>query len=308
MLQRDAFITEIVKKLNEGKELYFLDADFGAAALDEMRANFSKNFIHCGISEQAMIDVATGLALEGKQVFCYAMAPFLSLRALEQIKCGPGIMSLPITLISVGIGLGYADSGPTHYSTEDYACLRAIVGSTIYTPSDTPTASLIAKQLLDNPTFAYVRLDRQALPVLSTKNELDVNKGFRIIGSESVKKIALISHGKLVHACAAVTARYPDKFYTIDLFRSKPFPKNLFDTLDFMGVGVLVLDEQTPSGSLGSAVLEAFAENGISLPTKILTLPEKYIFENNGRERSLEIYGLSEEGILKASTHFSNRG
>ena len=55
-------------------------------------------------------------------------------------------MNLPICLISVGIGLGYADSGPTHYSTEDFACFNAIIGTNVYTPSDNITTKLIAKQ------------------------------------------------------------------------------------------------------------------------------------------------------------------
>ena len=120
MLQRDVFIKEITKSLEKDKNIFFLSADFGAAALDELREKYPENFLHCGISEQAMMDVATGLALEGKKVFVYAMSPFLSLRSIEQTKCGPGLMNLPICLISVGIGLGYADSGPTHYSTEDF--------------------------------------------------------------------------------------------------------------------------------------------------------------------------------------------
>ena len=69
-----------------------------------------------------MLDVATGLALEGNKAFVYAMAPFLALRSIEQTKCGAGLMNLPICLISVGVGLGYADAGPTHYTTEGF-CL-----------------------------------------------------------------------------------------------------------------------------------------------------------------------------------------
>ena len=136
MYQRDVFIKEIIKSLESDKSIYFLSADFGAPALDELRERFPNNFLHCGISEQAMLDIASGLALDGKKVFVYAMAPFLSLRSIEQAKCGAGLMNLPICVISVGIGLGYADAGPTHYSTEDFACFRAIVGSSIYTPSD----------------------------------------------------------------------------------------------------------------------------------------------------------------------------
>ena len=96
MLQRDAFIGEITKKLEQDKSIFFLSADFGAAALDILRERFPKNFLHCGISEQAMLDIASGLALDGNKVFVYAMAPFLSLRALEQSKCGAGLMNLPI--------------------------------------------------------------------------------------------------------------------------------------------------------------------------------------------------------------------
>ena len=160
-LQRDIFLDEVNKKLEKDKDIYVMSADFGAASLDVTREKFKENFIHCGISEQAMFDIATGLALEKKKVITYAMGPFISLRALEQIKCGPAIMNLPMTILSVGIGLGYADAGPTHYATEDYACLRAIGGTTIYTASDNIIAKKIAENIIDNKDLNYVRLDIQ---------------------------------------------------------------------------------------------------------------------------------------------------
>ena len=64
MFQRDVFIKTVMSAMKDDKDIYFLSADFGAPALDELREKFPDNFIHCGISEQAMIDVATGLALE----------------------------------------------------------------------------------------------------------------------------------------------------------------------------------------------------------------------------------------------------
>ena len=71
MLQRDIFISALHKKMKKNKNIYFLSADFGAAALDDLRKEFKKNFIHCGISEQAMLDMATGLPLEKKIVFVW---------------------------------------------------------------------------------------------------------------------------------------------------------------------------------------------------------------------------------------------
>ena len=44
MLQRDIFIKEITKFLEKDRNIYFLSADFGAAALDELREKFPENF------------------------------------------------------------------------------------------------------------------------------------------------------------------------------------------------------------------------------------------------------------------------
>jgi len=306
MLQRDGFIEEISRALEYDKNIYFLSADFGAAALDDLREKYKDNFIHSGISEQNMVDVATGLALLGKKVFCYAMAPFISLRALEQIKTGPGIMNLPITLISVGVGIGYADSGPTHYVTEEFACLRAIVGISVFTASDTVSARALAKNLLNNPKFAYVRLDRHILP--DVKFNVD-KSSYRIIGEikntdSSLNKIALISHGKMVHACSQVVEANPNSYFAIDLICSKPFPSELIQQLSSTD-NIIAIDEQTPSGSLGAAVFEAFSNSNLFPKIINLTLPEKYFFENIGRQGILDKYGLNVTNIINQSKRFN---
>jgi len=307
MLQRDGFIQEIYMALEQDKDIYFLSADFGAAALDDLRIRFKDNFIHCGISEQNMIDVAVGLALEGKKVFCYAMAPFISIRALEQIKTGPGIMGLPITLISVGVGIGYADSGPTHYVTEEFACLRSIVGVSIYTAADTSSAIILAKDLIAKPHFSYVRLDRHLLPEII---EFDNRGSFRIIGNivesnSDLQKIALISHGRMLHTCNEVVSKLPNKFFAIDLINSKPFPEDLISLLSKIKK-IIVVDEQTPAGSLGAAVFEALSEKNIFPKIINITLPEKYFFDNVGRDGIFKASGLTAENIIIQSGRFDN--
>ncbi len=301
MYQRDVFIKEIIKSLESDKSIYFLSADFGAPALDELRERFPNNFLHCGISEQAMLDIASGLALDGKKVFVYAMAPFLSLRSIEQAKCGAGLMNLPICVISVGIGLGYADAGPTHYSTEDFACFRAIVGSSIYTPSDNISTKMIANDMLKNPKFSYIRLDRDSLPNISPEINLeDFVNGFKIYGKIDKKKVVLISHGKMLHNCMELYKNEPEKFICVDIFRSKPFPKNLPKKVSICK-GILVVDEQTPSGNLSSCVFEGFSSQNYFPKIISKSLPEKYVFENGGRSYLLKKFGLSNEDIILAT-------
>jgi transketolase len=306
-LQRDTFIAEIVRRLPHDPSIMFLSADFGAEALDELRDKHPAHFLHCGIAEQAMIDVATGLALEGRTVFVYAMAPFLSLRALEQIKCGPGLMDLPICLLSIGVGLGYADAGPTHYATEDFACLRAVVGARVYTTADGDSAAALARHLLATPAFAYVRLDRHDLPTLGpTVTDEIIREGYRVFGEVTPSKLALVSHGRMAHTCVALAAEDPDRFFAVDLLRAKPFPAGLARTLA-TAAGTVVVDEQTPSGSLPAAVFEGCAAQGAFPHIVPVTLPEQYVFQNGGRVALLETLGLSRAGIISA-IHGANLG
>ena len=94
--------------------------------------NYPKNVIHCGISEQNMITVGSGLALRGSMVFCYGMAPFVTARCYEQLKISLSAMNVPVCVFGIGPGLGYADAGPTHYATEDLGIIAALPNFNIF--------------------------------------------------------------------------------------------------------------------------------------------------------------------------------
>jgi len=297
-LQRDVFLDVINNKLEKDKDIFVMSADFGAASLDITRDKFKENFIHCGISEQAMFDIGTGLALENKKVIAYAMGPFISLRALEQIKCGPAMMSLPMTILSVGIGLGYADAGPTHYATEDFACLRAIGGTTIFTASDNNISKKIAENVVDNKDLNYVRLDRHPTENIDFEhNEFRFEDGFRIFGKYSEEKNAIISHGRILSNCLKSAKELEKEYYLVDLFRSKPISKKLIDLLK-KTKKIIVVDEQTQYGNLSSAIQSELSNNDLFPVVKNISLPDEYVFQNGGRDFLLRKYNLDEDSIL----------
>jgi transketolase len=301
--QRDAFITEVFTRAKVDNDIFLLSADFGAPALDAFREELPGQFIHCGISEQNMVDLAAGLALDGRRVFCYAMAPFVSLRCLEQHKCSAGIMNLPVCTVVAGVGLGYADAGPTHYATEDLACLRAIVNSHVMTASDAEIARLLAADALDRPRFSFVRLDRQPSTDLSPAARIDdVRRGFRIM--RDGRRLAIVSHGFMLGKALEPFDNAGGKgngltdIAVIDLIQTKPIPDAFMDYIAKCDA-VLTIDEQTPCGGLAAAVLESMADKGIVKPFYRLMLPERYFFENGGRGKLLELAALSKRDIEK---------
>ena len=297
--QRDELINAIYRKAKTNKSIYFLSADFGAPSLDKFREDLPNQFIHCGISEQHMIDLAVGLALDGNTVFCYAMAPFVSLRCLEQHKCGASIMDLPIITIVAGVGIGYADAGPTHYATEDLACLRSMINANVYTASDSKVAEEIVLDLLEKPKFAFIRLDRnpsENFMPLPTNEVIDM--GFRAIGNVKSDLVVMTSgymYGKVYEILEIQNVK--NKFFLIDLIKCKPFPniKELISSFKKL----LIVDEQIPCGGLSSAVLEYICDNHLRIETHRITLPEKHFFENGGREHILSLAGLGKDNITK---------
>ena len=295
--QRDAFISEITKIALKNKNIVFLSADFGAPALDEFREKLPEQFFHMGISEQNMIDTAIGLALCGKTVVTYAMAPFISMRCTEQHKLA-AMMNLPIINVFAGVGFSYANAGPTHYSTEDLAICLSMLGSTVFTASDSALTKKIARNLLENPRLSFVRLDRNATTIDASPDIDDFDQGYRTFFTG--KKALLITHGYLVSKLISQIQSTPDlnSYVTVlDLFCCTQIPEDV-EKLMSSFKEVIFLDEQVKASSLGTHIVSNISsENQIS--TKNFHLKNEYAFENKGRDWLIENYGINIPEILK---------
>lgn len=303
LFSRDVFIDYLYEQAQKDKDIIIISADFGAPALDRYRSNLPDQFIHSGISEQHMIDMAAGMAMMGKKVYAYAMAPFLALRCYEQIKGALSLMNQPVTLLSVGVGVGYADAGPTHYITEDIACLRALNGMEVITTCDPESTLEVARLTLSEPALRYVRLDRDAqLPIYNGDFSASIPKGLHELRSGD--DVCIISSGHLLgRALAAREELAKDGISAgvIDLFRIKSIDAAALNAALAQYKSIITLEEQGLDGGFGSAVIEALNDGGTARQVKRMGLPERYFFENGGRDYILDSNGLSVVDICNAA-------
>lgn len=79
--------------------------------MDEYIENYPKRFFNFGLTEQSMISIAAGMAMEGLRPVVYSITPFLIERPFEQIKIDIDEQNLPVTLIGYD---SYPTHGPTH--------------------------------------------------------------------------------------------------------------------------------------------------------------------------------------------------
>ena len=309
ILMRDVVINRIFEAAKNDKDILFISADLGAAALDDFRDKLPDQFIHAGISEQNMVDLASGLALSGKKVFLYAMAPFLTARCYEQIKCVIASMNLPVTLIAVGVGLGYDHATLTHFTPEDIACMRALNGIEILTPGDAEAAKKIADVAIMDPDFRYIRLDRQGLgPAYHGGFEATYDRGFGHIAGG--KNIVIITCGVLLRKALLARKILAEKGVNagvIDLFRIKPIDgKALADLLSDYNA-VVTVEEQSLEGGMGSAILEVAADHNILKPVRRLGMRDGYAVINGDRDSLHELYEIDTRHIVSAALGLAER-
>ncbi|MBF0137034.1 MAG: transketolase [Magnetococcales bacterium] len=222
---RDSLIEGIYHRMRTDERIFFLSADMGAPILDHVRADFADRFINVGIAEQNMVNVATGLALEGFKVFAYAIAPFF-LRAYEQIRIDLALMaqhrSLNVNLIGVGGGVSYDVSGPTHHCLEDLTVMRALPNLHLFSPCDWQGAADFLTYALEVPSPKYIRLDGKAFPAIYTKERpLPAREGFcELLPGE---RVCLVATGHMTRIALEIAARFPPgQVGVIDLFLLKP--------------------------------------------------------------------------------------
>ena len=304
-LMRDVVIETICAAARKDKDILFISADLGAVALDDLRRDLPNQFIHAGIAEQHMVDLASGLALSGKKVFCYAMAPFITARCYEQIKCVISSMNLPVTFIAVGVGLGYDHATLTHFTPEDIACMRALNGIEVLTPADELVAAEIATRAIHAPAFRYLRLDRQVFPFLYQGNAAQVlEAGFGEV--RKGKDVAIVACGALVHkalAAAETLAAQGVSAGVVDLVRVKPLDgAGLAKTLKGYK-SILTVEEQLLEGGMGSAVMEAIvdATGKLDWPVKRLGMKDKFQVVNGDRDHLHKLYGVDTPDIVSAA-------
>lgn len=103
------------------ERVVFVGSDLGPGVLAKMRAEFPERWYMEGVSEQHIVGMAAGLAMEGFVPYVNTIATFLTRRCYEQVAVDLCIHDLPVRLIANGGGGVYAQLGPTHLAIEDIA-------------------------------------------------------------------------------------------------------------------------------------------------------------------------------------------
>lgn len=275
---RAAIINKLIKLAKKNKDFYLITADTGFKVLDRYKTMLPKKFLNVGISESAMIGMASGLALSNKTVFVYAIIPFLTMRCFEQIRNDLCFQKLPVKLIGIGEGLTYGAEGATHHSIEDIAIMSALPNMTVVCPGDPIEAAKAIEASLTLKGPLYLRIGKSGEKIIhkSGISSFRIGRGITI---RKGKDIAIIATGNMLETAVDVYDILKNKGIEAELVSMhtvKPLDRQLIRKLSKRHKIIITIEEHSVIGGLGSQVSNVLTDEGSGVILKKIAIPDLY--------------------------------
>jgi len=302
---RDAFLNELLGAMGRDERIFFLTADFGSPVLDRLRAEYPDRFVNVGIAEQNLVNLATGLALEGFKVFAYAIAPFITMRCYEQIRVNLALLGtlreVDVTLVGVGAGYSYVISGPTHQCYEDLTIMRVLPNMQLLSPADWVAARATVNHCLRAKGPKYVRLDAQPSPALYAESHaFDFARGFSEIHEGD--GLCVVSTGYMTQVAHRAIGQLPTEHRPslLDLFRLTEFDDDALAETLARHPSLLTIEEGFRGrGGLDALICNLVSERGLSCRTFSAGLDNRYRFDLGTRDDLHERAGIGEQSLRR---------
>ncbi|MFB9378370.1 transketolase family protein [Kineococcus gynurae] len=298
MLSARSVIGSTLAELGETHDnLWVLTPDIGAT-LVEFRDRFPDRFVDVGLAEQACVGIAAGLAYDGNVPVVSGMLPFLSMRALEQVRTDVCYPNLPVKIIGTHGGL-VGNGGSTHYAVEDLALMCALTNMTVTSIGDPLLVGEVIRQSMSMPGPIYIRLAvGKKDKVLYQPGEHDIRIGTGIVAREGTDA-TIFTHGTTVAQAldaAEQLALDGRSVRVVDMFTLKPIDADLVSRCaEETGGRFVVLEDHLAYGGLATRVADVVADRGIHLTGfERLGIPQVYAgFGDDEQLRDKHGYGLT---------------
>jgi transketolase len=304
---RDAFENKLRELASEDQRIVAVVNDsVGSSKLNQFGQMYPVRLVNVGIAEQNMIGVGAGLANGGLIPFVCGASPFLTGRALEQIKADLAYSNTNVKLCGMSSGMAYGELGPTHHSIEDMAWLRAIANMTVIVPADPVETAQAVEVVASTYGPMFIRISRLPVPIVHDPDyHFAIGKAALLRDGDD---ITLIANGVLVCqalAAAEMLAKVDIHARVLNMSTVRPLDNEAVQAAATETGGIVTAEEHTIFGGLGGAVAEVVVTTH-PVPMRILGVPG--VFAPTGSASwLLEHFGLTAQGIFDAALELLKR-
>jgi transketolase len=278
----------------------------GSGKLVAFGKTLPNQIVEVGIAEQNLVGIAAGLAAAGKTVFAVSPACFLTARSLEQIKNDVCYSDRPVKLVGISAGVSYGALGSTHHSLHDFAVLRAIHNLAIIAPADNWETRAALEAAIDYPGPVYLRFGKRPMPNLhGPESSFAIGKAITVRepGRDEIVDVTFVATGETVAPAFQAADRLVQSGHTcrvISMPTLKPLDESALLAAARRTRALITIEEHSVYGGLGGACAEVLMQAGVTLPFKIVAIPDEYTVTGSQQEIFTH-YGITPGGLAQVA-------
>lgn len=270
--------------------------------LSEFSSLFPDRFFDVGIAEQHGVTFAAGMATEGLKPVVAIYSTFLQ-RAFDQIIHDVCIEKLPV-VFAIDRGGIVGEDGHTHNGLFDFSYLRMIPNMVVMAPKDENELRRMLKTAVDHPGPVAIRYPRGAGEGVKLDEKIEslaIGKGEVLFEGEDLLILAVgRTVGDAVKAHEELLCENI-KATVINARFVKPLDCELLLSYARKISKIITVEDHVKSGGFGSAVLECFADNGVT-GVSVCRLGIDDTFVEHGTQNELrERFGITASSIVKTA-------
>lgn len=261
---------------------------------------YPERFVNVGIAEQSLVDVAAGLAYEGKIPFANTFAFLFATRALEMIRTHLCYGRANVKLMAAYAGLSDSFDGPTHHSVTDIAIMRSLPRMTVVVPGDPVGLEKLLPQVAEWDGAVYVRLNRNEVPVLFDQTyEPRIGEAVELRPGKDVTLVCTgLMVGRSLDAARELEQTGIDA-RVLEVHTVKPIDRERIMQAAEETNAMVTVEEHSIIGGLGSAVAEVTTET-CPVPIRRVGIADTFA-ETGPYDALLDRYGMSVGDIVAAA-------
>lgn len=298
----EEFAATLLELAQRDRDLLIVTSDSrGSGKLGPFAEALPDQVVEVGIAEQNLVGISAGLAAAGKKVFAVSPACFLTARSLEQIKNDVAYSDQPVKLIGISAGVSYGALGSTHHSLHDFAALRAINNVAVVAPADNFETRAAIQAAYTYPRPIYLRFGKKALPHLHRPDTpFEIGKAITLAEGRDITFVATGETVAQAMGARDILAVRGISCGVVSMHTIRPLDTETLFRVARGSQALITVEEHSVYGGLGEACAAALLQAGISLPFKVVGIPDEYTVPGSQGEIFAH-YGITPEGLAASA-------
>jgi transketolase len=301
---RDGYGDALVELGEKNPNVVVLTADLAESTrAHKFAEKWPERFIECGVAEQNMAGIASGLAVSGKIPFISSYATFSPGKNWETIRTTIVYNEANVKIAGHHSGIATGSDGFTHQATEDIAITRCWPKIKVIAPCDYFEAKKATMLAAEIKGPVYIRYIRDKTAVITTEETPFRFGKIEYFWISDNPQVAIFATGHLVYQALLAAKELEEEGINVcilNVHTIKPIDEERILEAASKVKGIITLEDHQITGGLGSAIAEVLVQKSNIVPRMIFLGLQNTFGESGKLDELIQKYEMDKSAVKNA--------